>query len=71
MHALCGTCIQASQPPYIYVVCQKLLMDVPFVPAKLYLSKITASHFGTLNMRIAKPECAEKDSHCHGQQEQG
>ena len=28
-------------------------MDVPFVPAKQYLSKITASHFSTLNMKIA------------------
>ena len=28
-------------------------MDVPFVQAKLYLSKITASHFSTLNMIFA------------------
>ena len=28
-------------------------MDVPFAQAKRYLSKLTASHFGTLNMRIA------------------
>ena len=27
-------------------------MDVPFVQAELYLSKITASHFSTLNMKI-------------------
>ena len=48
-----GTCMQASWPPYVYVVHQKLLMDMPFMPAKLYLSKLTTSHFGTLNMRIA------------------
>ena len=28
-------------------------MDVPFTQAKQYLSKITASHFSTLNMKIA------------------
>ena len=28
-------------------------MDVPFTQAELYLSKITASHFSTLNMKIA------------------
>ena len=27
-------------------------MDVPFVQAEQYLSKITASHFNTLNMKI-------------------
>ena len=28
-------------------------MNVPFMQAKLYLSKITASHFNTQNMKIA------------------
>ena len=28
-------------------------MDMPFVQAEQYLSKITASHFSTLNMKIA------------------
>ena len=28
-------------------------MDVPFMPAELYLSKITASHFSTLNTKFA------------------
>ena len=27
-------------------------MDVPFAQAERYLSKITASHFSTLNMKI-------------------
>ena len=39
--------------PYVYMACQKLLMDIPFMPAELYLSKLTASHFGTLNTKIA------------------
>ena len=39
--------------PYVYVACQKLLMDMLFAPAKQYLSKLTASHFSNLNMRIA------------------
>ena len=28
-------------------------MDMPFAQAKQYLSKLTASHFSTLNMKIA------------------
>ena len=28
-------------------------MDVPFTQGKQYLSKITASHFSTLNMKFA------------------
>ena len=48
-----GACMQASWPPYVYMVCQKLLMEVLFMPAELYISKITASHFRTLNTRIA------------------
>ena len=43
----------ARQPPYVYMACQKLLMDILFTPAELYLSKSTTSHFGTLNTRIA------------------
>ena len=39
--------------PYVNVACQKLLMDMLFTPAKQYLSKLTTSHFGTLNTRIA------------------
>ena len=41
---------QASHP-YVNVVCQELLMDMPFTPAEL--TKLTASHFNTLNMKIA------------------
>ena len=28
-------------------------MDIPFVQAERYLSKLTASHFGTLNTKFA------------------
>ena len=44
---------QASWLPYVYVACHELHMDMPFVKAELYLSKLTASHFGALNTRIA------------------
>ena len=51
-HCTAHTCRQTGHP-YENVACQKLLMDMPFVPAKLYLIKSTTSHFITLNMRIA------------------
>ena len=52
MHHTAHACRQAGLP-YENVVCQKLLMDTPFMPAELYLIKLTASHFSTLNTRIA------------------
>ena len=60
MHALCGMCTQASQPPYVYVACQDLLMDMLFTQAERYLSKLTASHFGTLNMKFANQNVLER-----------
>ena len=53
MHALRGMHMQASQPPYVYVVYQELLMGMPFTQAKRYLSKTTASHFSNLNVDFA------------------
>ena len=53
MHASHSMHMQASLPPYIYMAHQELLMDVPFAQAKQYLSKITASHFSTLNTGFA------------------
>ena len=53
MCALDGAHTQARQPPYVYMACQKLLMDMLFTPAEQYLLKLTTSHFGTLNMEIA------------------
>ena len=60
MHALCSTCTQASWLPYVYMVHQELLMDVPFMQAEQYLSKLTASHFGTLNMKFANQNMLER-----------
>ena len=45
--------MQASRPLYVYVARHELLMDVLFVQAKQYLSKLTASHFDTLNTKFA------------------
>ena len=53
MRASCGVRMQASRAPLLYVAHQDLLMDVPFMQAKQYLSKLTASHFSTLNTKIA------------------
>ena len=35
------------------------LMDTPFTPAKLYITKLTASHFSTLNIKIANQNVLE------------
>ena len=51
-HCMVYACRKASCP-YVNMVHQKLLMDMPFTPAKLYLTKLTTSHFCTLNMKIA------------------
>ena len=60
MRASHGVCTQASRMPYVYVACQELLMDVPFAQAEQYLSKLTASHFGTLNTRFANQNMLER-----------
>ena len=52
MHHAAYECRQAGQP-YVNMACQELLMDMLFTPAKLYLIKLTASHFSTLNTKIA------------------
>ena len=35
-------------------------MDVPFMQAELYLTKLTASHFNTLNTIIANQNVLER-----------
>ena len=35
-------------------------MDVPFTQAEQYLSKLTTSHFSTLNMKIANQNVLER-----------
>ena len=51
-HGMAHTHRQAGCP-YVNVAHQKLLMGKPFMPAELYLTKLTASHFSTLNTKIA------------------
>ena len=58
MHCIVHT--QASQPPYVYVACQELLINMPFMQTKSYISKITASHFSTLNMNFANQNVLER-----------
>ena len=60
MHASRSVRMQASRPPYVYMACQELLMDVPFVQAKQHLSKLTASHFVTPNTRFANHNVLER-----------
>ena len=52
VHHVAHACRKAGHP-YVSMACQNLLMDMPFMPAKQYLSKLTASHFNTLNMKTA------------------
>ena len=52
MHHMVHAHRQAGHP-YVNVVDQKLPMHTPFGPAKLYLTKLTTSHFSTLNMKIS------------------
>ena len=52
MHHTVHTHRQAGCP-YVNMVRQKLLMHTPFALAEQYLTKLTASHFGTLNTKIA------------------
>ena len=37
MRAFRGARMQASRQPYVYMVCQELLIDVPFAQAEQYL----------------------------------
>ena len=46
--------------PYVNVADQKLVMDMPFTSAELYLRKITASHFSTLNTKIANQDMLKR-----------
>ena len=52
VHHAVHACRQASHP-YVNVACKKLLMDMVFAPAQLYLRILTTSHFSTLNMKIS------------------
>ena len=52
VHHAAHTCRQADCPD-VNVAHQELLMHMLFMPAELYLSKLTVSHFNTLNTKIA------------------
>ena len=52
--------MQTSRPPHVYVACQVLVMVVLFAQAEQYLSKLAASHFGTLNMKFANENMLER-----------
>ena len=52
VHHAAHACRQAGCP-YVNMPCQKLLMDMLFAPAELYVTKFTALQFSTLNMKIA------------------
>ena len=53
MHPATHTCRAASWLPYVYMAYQNLLMDMPFTQAEQCISKITTSHFSTLNIKIS------------------
>ena len=55
-----GTHMPARHPSELNMVRQKLHMDVLFMQAELYLSKLTTSHFNTLNMKIANQNVLER-----------
>ena len=50
IHASHSARMPVSWPPYVYMAYQELLMDVLFAQAERYLSKLTTSHFSTLNV---------------------
>ena len=52
MHCAAHACRQAGCP-YVNMAHQELLMDMPFTSAELYLRKLTASHFSTINTKIS------------------
>ena len=56
MHHVVHACRQAGCP-YVNMVHQELLMDMPFMSAELYLRKLTASHFSTLNTKLQTRTC--------------
>ena len=68
-HCAAHACRQA-RCPYVYVAQQKLLIDMLFASQTIFV-KINHLTFWHSTYENCKPECAEKDSHCHAQGEQG
>ena len=50
-HCMVHACRQAGHL-YDFMACNKLIICLPFAPAKQHLLKLTTSHFNTLNMQI-------------------
>ena len=65
VHHVACTCRQAGCP-YEYMAYQKILIDLLFTSAKQYLSKLTASHFSILNMKIANWHELKRMDICRG-----
>ena len=59
VHCVMHACRQAGHP-HEYMAHQKLLIDLPFMPAKKIFIKINCH-------KNCKPEHAENTSHCHAQ----
>ena len=57
--------MQASQPPLQFSGIPENSYWPAIHVSQTTLSELTTSHFNTLNMQIACPECAGKDPHCH------
>ena len=71
MHASCGACMQASQPP----LCKHGMPEITYGHAvctsQTTFKKTNCLTFKHPKYENCKPEHAENDSHCHAQSEQG
>ena len=56
MCAMLNVHMDARQPPYDY---EAHIKNTSFMPAEQYLSKLTTSHFNTLNMQIGNQNVLE------------
>ena len=71
-HACIAWHVHAGKPPTLCIcVTPEITYEHAIHPSQTILSKLTASHFWHPKYENCKPECAEKDSHCHAQREQG
>ena len=66
MRALCGTYMQASWPPYVYVA-PEITYGHAICASQTIFIKINCLAFWHPKYKNCKPEHAEKDAHCHAQ----
>ena len=71
MHALHGACMQANQPPLCIHGMPEITYGHAIHTSQTIFIKINRLTFWHPKYKNCKPECAEKDSHCHAQPEQG